>query len=240
MKFSVSIRKWHKWLALIVGVQVLIWTGSGLFMSFVPIEMVRSEDVIEENKPYFLQQFSQYLSISQAQQKLQEDFGKVEEVRLKHLLDFPVFEFVNADKKIAMVHALSGELLSPISGGLAKKIALSRYNGDGHVLNIELLSEPLIEYRGTYPVWRIDIDNRDSTSFYVSPEDGSLKAVRGNIWRVYDFLWMLHIMDYSERKNFNHWWLVVAALLAVSLSISGFILFFYSFRRKEFMFFKRK
>ncbi len=128
--------------------------------------------------------------------------------------------------------------MSPITESLVKEIVLSRYSGSASVHDIKLINTPVIEYRGQYPVWRVDFDNRDSTSFYVHPDDGSIKAVRGNFWRVYDFLWMLHIMDYSERESFNHWWLVVAALLGFSVSISGFVLFFYSFRKKDFRFFK--
>ncbi|MDI6624291.1 MAG: hypothetical protein QME55_06140, partial [Brevundimonas sp.] len=33
----------HKWLALIVGVQVLFWVGGGMLMTMMPIETVRSE-----------------------------------------------------------------------------------------------------------------------------------------------------------------------------------------------------
>lgn len=39
-----ALASWtHKWLALIVGVQVLFWVGSGLFFAIFPIEQVRSE-----------------------------------------------------------------------------------------------------------------------------------------------------------------------------------------------------
>lgn len=239
MKFSIQARKWHKWLALTVGVQVLLWTASGLFMSFVPIETVRSEDVIEKNVPMFLENLGHYISLEGAAKSLKSDFGKIEEAKLRHLLNLPVYEFKNNLGVIALVNAESGELISPVSEDIVRKIVLSRYSGSSAIQSINLIDKPVIEYRGKYPVWRVDFDNSDSTSFYVHPEDGSLKAVRGNIWRIYDFLWMLHIMDYSERKNFNHWWLIIAAFLGLSVSISGFALFFYSFRKKDFLFFKK-
>ena len=40
--------KWHKWLALMVGLQVIAWASSGLFMSVVPIEKVRGEHLVQE------------------------------------------------------------------------------------------------------------------------------------------------------------------------------------------------
>lgn len=43
--------KIHKWLALIIGVQMLFWFVSGLFFAAVPIERVRSEHSIRELEP---------------------------------------------------------------------------------------------------------------------------------------------------------------------------------------------
>ncbi len=39
----------HKWLALIIGVQMLLWVASGLFFAVYPIERVRSEHRIAEH-----------------------------------------------------------------------------------------------------------------------------------------------------------------------------------------------
>ncbi|MCC6789814.1 MAG: hypothetical protein IT547_18440, partial [Hyphomonadaceae bacterium] len=33
----------HKWLALLVGVQIVFWVVSGLFFTIIPIEQIRSE-----------------------------------------------------------------------------------------------------------------------------------------------------------------------------------------------------
>lgn len=38
----------HKYLSLIIGVQIFLWVGSGLFFSIVPIEKIRGEDLIKE------------------------------------------------------------------------------------------------------------------------------------------------------------------------------------------------
>ncbi|HRO03205.1 MAG TPA: hypothetical protein PLS69_06335, partial [Terricaulis sp.] len=38
----------HKWLALLVGVQILFWVASGAFFAVFPIEQVRSEHRIAE------------------------------------------------------------------------------------------------------------------------------------------------------------------------------------------------
>lgn len=238
MKFSVRMRKWHKWLALIIGVQVFLWTASGLFMSFVPIETVRSEHLLKKSEDRPLVISEKYVQISKAVEVSGLNQENIGEIKIKMLLERPVFEVKTISGESKLIDAKTGELLSPLSQKLAEEIVRSRYAGDAKILKVTLLDQPISEYRSTYPVWRIDFEDKDQTSFYVSPSDGNLKAVRGNIWRVYDFLWMLHIMDYSERENFNHWWLVIAAFLAVSVTLTGFVLFFSSFRKKDFLFFK--
>src|SRR5262245_19602388 len=46
-----SVASWtHKWLGLLVGVQVLFWFGSGLFFTLFPIEQVRSEHRIAQHE----------------------------------------------------------------------------------------------------------------------------------------------------------------------------------------------
>lgn len=44
----------HKWLALIIGVQIFIWIATGLFFTVVPIEQVRSEHRMREIAPAVL------------------------------------------------------------------------------------------------------------------------------------------------------------------------------------------
>ena len=39
-RFHLAASRVHKWLALIIGAQLLIWFTSGVIMSFLPIEKV--------------------------------------------------------------------------------------------------------------------------------------------------------------------------------------------------------
>ena len=43
--------KVHKWLALLMAIQILFWFVSGLFFAAVPIEWVRSEHMVAEQRP---------------------------------------------------------------------------------------------------------------------------------------------------------------------------------------------
>ena len=60
---------------------------------------------------------------------------------------------------------------------------------------------------------------------------GLIDARRNDMWRLFDFFWMLHIMDYQEREDFNHPLLIGAAGLALSVVIFGMALLFIRIRR---------
>jgi len=55
----------------------------------------------------------------------------------------------------------------------------------------------------------------------VAADNGDLVTRRNRLWRIYDFAWMLHIMDYREREDFNHPLLVSASFLALLVVLSG-------------------
>ena len=59
-------------------------------------------------------------------------------------------------------------------------------------------------------------------------------ARRNDVWRLYDFFWMLHIMDYRERSNFNHPLVIAASAGAVLLTLTGLVLLIPWIRRSLF------
>jgi hypothetical protein len=43
---------------------------------------------------------------------------------------------------------------------------------------------------------------------FVAVDTGKITAVRTGTWRLYDFFWSLHIMDWKNHEDFNTWWLL--------------------------------
>ena len=70
----------------------------------------------------------------------------------------------------------------------------------------------------------MSFDHPLGTRLYVSVERGVVTARRNDRWRWFDLFWMLHVMDYEDRDDFNTWWLQVAAALGVITILSGFTL----------------
>ena len=58
-------------------------------------------------------------------------------------------------------------------------------------------------------------------------------AVRTGAWRLKDFFWMLHTMDYRGRDDFNNPLLVTAGVAAVWVGLTGLWLLVRVFRRRD-------
>jgi hypothetical protein len=63
----------------------------------------------------------------------------------------------------------------------------------------------------------------------LSPATGELVSRRHELWRIFDFVWMLHIMDYETRDNVNNWLLRPFTWGALLMALSGVWLLLYSF-----------
>ena len=217
--------KWHKWLALVVGLQVLAWAASGLFMSAVPIEQVRGEHLVREAAKPDLRQALEATALSAGLAPVLGSVqGPVDALELTQVDGRTVWR-VQQGKRFTLVDATHGAVLSPLDAATARRIAAADYAGPGGVKSVTLLqAAPPIEYRGPLPVWRVAFTDPEGLRLYVSPSTGKVVARRTNTWRVYDFLWSLHIMDYREREDFNHPLLIAFAAGLLVLTLTGVVL----------------
>jgi len=79
------------------------------------------------------------------------------------------------------------------------------------------------------PAYAITFNNPDCT-VYISAELGTFQTIRHSQWRVFDFLYMFHTMDYQGIDNFNNWLLKIFSALGIITVLSGFTLFYVSSR----------
>lgn len=219
--------KAHKWVGLVIGLQVLAWIVSGLYMTFVPIETVRGEHNIRKMEPRDLRAASVRGVPVTAVQALDGPVTRLELVEVDGRL---AWRADVAGKPSALIDDESGVVVSPLAEAAARRIAEADYAGDGKIVSATLIAaDPPIEFRGDLPVWQLVFDDGDATHLYVSALSGKVVARRSSTWRVYDFLWSLHIMDYRDREDFNNWLVVMAALAALALTVSGFVILAYRF-----------
>lgn len=222
----------HKWVTLIIGIQVVLWVAGGVVMSVFDIDKVRGSHNVRESEPKLISADAGLMSPSAA---LGLSDLSASRITTRFMLDTPVYEIAAAGGKTVILDARSGQLLSPINEAIAIALAKEDFAGDDEIASTELLEEAGYEYRGgPLPVWQVIFSDPENTHIYIPADRGRVAARRNGTWRFYDFFWMLHIMDYDERDDFNNLLLIVASLIALIAALSGVGLYFYRFRRKDF------
>lgn len=231
MRLHLIVAQLHKWIALIIGIQIVLWLSGGFVMSFFAIEKVKGEHNVARPAPQVIEGIGDVLPIDQILR--QAGIEGIEEVRLNFLLDRLVYVVTGASRTVGIFDARTGEKLNPIDEDYALAIARADFSGDANVKSSALLEENTAEYRGPVPVWQILFDDPEHTALYVSPDQARIFARVNRTWRIYDFFWMLHIMDYDEREDFNHPLLVAASVLALFVGVSGIGLLLYRLRKRD-------
>ena len=214
------VRRLHLWLGIAISVQLGLWLISGLFMTLFPIDTVRGAHLRADVGPTALRIEQPVLSPSD----ILERSPGAETITLRTRGDQLVYS-VRSGNDVAIRDAATGKTLSPLSQTEAEEIATAYYAGGGTVGDAVLFeTDPPRQYGREGPVWRVDFDKPDAASFYVDATTGEVGSVRTGLWRTFDFMWGLHIMDWSSRENFNSWWIKATASVAVIFFLSGLCL----------------
>ena len=228
IRWPLLVRRTHKWLALFVGIQVVIWTVTGFYMVTVHIDYIHGDHLIKApQKPSFdLRGLQQPGAIAAA-------YPSASEIRLHRFMDRQVWR-VDTPGKSLLVDAASGQELPPLTEAQAREAALRVYTGDPTIVSSRLLTESPMEMQTRKPpYWQIEFEGWNRPTLYISPTTGELISRRHNLWRIFDIAWMLHIMDYDERSNVNNPLLRVATWSAVAMALSGAWLLLWSFPRRK-------
>ena len=210
---KLTIRKIHKYLSLFISLQLLLWTISGIYFAYNKIEMIRGEHL-------------RNLQNGQIVFNLQ-DFPKLEAssisafIRLGH----PVLKIQTTEGII--YKNTDGLAIEPIDSIQAMEIVDTKTSLNS-ISAEEIFETPRgSEYRGrSLPLFQVKTDHRKNINAYVDAMTGEIVAIRSSGWRIWDFMWGLHIMDYIERDNINNLLMKIFSVLALISSLSGVVLFF--------------
>ena len=220
--FKIS-HKLHKWLMLFVGTQFVIWSVTGAYMVFFDIDYIHGDSLIVNHQTTINSEQLTYPT-----QKLFQQYPQAKNLSVGVLINREVYRFSVAEHAYT-VDAATGELLSPLSEPLAIAVAKHLYSGNGDVINAELITEnPPFELHAKHlPTWRIDFDNIGSPALYVSANSGEVVTKRHDFWRLFDWMFRFHVMDYNDGENINNWLLLIIALLALLAALSGLVLTYF-------------
>ena len=228
MRFRRFTRQVHRWLGLLIGIQVLLWVTGGVIMSVLKLEEVRGEHLATNHPAPPLE--AGRVRVSPAELLTRFTDPAPTSITLASLLERPVYRLTGGGRTW-LVDADTGAVLSPVPEATARALAQADYAGTAPIAGLDWVEQPESEFRGRAPpLWRVRLDDALNTAIYVAPDSGLVVARRNDLWRIFDFVWMLHIMDYEEREDFNHPLLVTTAITALLFVFSGLVMLVFSFR----------
>jgi ferredoxin len=229
----VFLKKLHKWVGLLIGIQVLLWLLSGLLLSWLDPAKVSGNQWAQESS--HTPQAIPDGKLLEPGDLTAEQLNGALSISLEVKRGQPVYR-IRRTESTSLVNAIDGSAIVTDEQD-ARILARKDFTGDGEITSIESGVAPDIETRdSTGAYWRVNFSDKFHTSIYISASTGDILERRNSYWRVFDFFWMLHIMDYSDHEDINNTLIIIVALIAIWLGISGFILLFGSFNRHDFWF----
>ena len=234
------IRKTHRYLGVIIGIQFLLWTVGGLYFSWNNIDNVHGDHL--RKSVAFLKADTQVASPTIALQYLRSDrpIDSIHSIHLIRVLEKPVYQIQyfkghsgegsHHHVHFALADATTGALRSPLTKEEATAIALEQIISGAKIKTVEYLEQvgKHSEYRERpLPAYAISFEEPACT-IYIAAETGTYQTIRHDQWRAFDFLWMLHTMDYEGRDNFGNIALRAFSIFGLFTVCSGFTLFFVS------------
>ena len=242
------IRKAHRYLGVILGIQFLLWTIGGLYFSWSNMDEVHG-DFQKKNVPLLSSNISLVSpTIVLDIIKKVHQIDSVVSIQLIEILGRPFYQVrcvggihneVRHQHIQSMNHladAVTGQLRGPLTKEEAVEVAKMRFNGEPKVKSVEYLTgtNGHHEYReNPLPAYAITFEHPSKTTVYVASELGTVQKFRNNKWRIFDFLWMMHTMDYEGRDNFGNIMLRIFSIFGLVTVLSGFALFFVSSKRAK-------
>mgnify|MGYP000126430162 FL=1 len=229
MKLLKTSRKYHKWLMLFLGIQFVIWSVSGAYMVILDIDYIHGDSLVKNHQTKVNTE-----NINYSLKELLQSYPEAKAIELGLFTDSEVYRFKQGDKRY-LVAADTGKQLSPLTESMAISAAKHAYTGKGQVTDVTLISSnPPVELsRRVLPAWRVDFADLGSPSIYISAQTGKVVTKRHSFWRIFDWMFSFHVMDYQEEDPANKllFWFTLFALVA---AIFGAILTYYRiFRASE-------
>ena len=214
------IRFFHKYLSLIISIQLLLWTVSGIYFAINKIELVRGEQYLLENQ-------AEDLNLEEV-----EITFTAKNLSFIKRLDMWI---IKAETDSGLIYSdLSGKNLEALDEEGAKEVVKRKTNlRPLEAFRIDK-QEKRAEYRGRdLPLYKVTTSASDGINVYVDAFSGAVTAIRSDSWRIWDFLWGAHIIDYRERDNINNFLLKFFSILALISALSGIALFFKTLRLRS-------
>ena len=219
------LKKLHKWLSLLVGLQLLIWLGTGLYFNIMDHQKASGNqfrqrpasaqiDISRLVEPQLVLSRSK-LAVSLKQISLLE--------QPYYLLTHQKGLYSHFNNNYSLADAYTGKSLV-IDEKLASKLAQASYKGEGIIKSVVKISPPYDDIpREQNDVWQINYADFINTSVYIDAGSGRVVKHSNDDKRFTDIFFMLHFMDYGSEGSFNNVQIIILAIFTLFFSLTGLI-----------------
>lgn len=226
---SIWLRRVHKWVGIVIGLQFLLWAISGTAMALLDMGEVSGGERAEHGRPALT-------ASTLAWPRIQAGLAgqAVTKVSLQPLPWGQALLVTTAGGSVRLFNPTDGTSIK-IGEREARAIAASAHPAGAPIAIAKQLEDlPLAAREHDLPIWQVDFRDDQHSSYYVSGTTGTVLERRNDTWRWWDFFWMLHNMDYAERTSFNHPLIISVGIAMAWLAVTGFWLLFRTMWRHDF------
>ncbi|KTG25079.1 NADH:quinone oxidoreductase [Idiomarina sp. WRN-38] len=210
----------HRWVSLVLVIQVALWLVSGLFFSLTGHHgMSGHQYMVSKNSEPPLKKIAPQIDVTEMHQR----FPLAHSIELVSVAGVGQYQVSLPDGRLLYFNADTGERWST-DQALATQLALNSYNGPGQVERVEGVKGSDEVNGWNASGFRIDIEDDLNTRIYIDEASSQVVEHRNTPWTIADWAFRLHFMDYTGGRSFNHLLIWSAGLFALWFSLSGLIL----------------
>ncbi|WP_286829929.1 MULTISPECIES: PepSY domain-containing protein [Kordiimonas] len=221
-----NFHKWlsrtHKWLGVLIGLQVLIWSVSGLVIAITPRSVVEGAPVLHRTHPVS--------AVSPA--VLSEVVSQYRPIflQLRQLGKRTILSAVFSDGHRERYDASTGAQLGPVSEPYVRTVAADYLADDATITAVRFRNDRPFGYPGPLPVWEVWSSSESTPTLYANAETGEILFYATARTQIYEFFKRLHMMDYTDRQM-NNRLVVICSAVASLFCVTGLALLPYRIRR---------
>lgn len=212
---------WHKWLALLVSIQLLVWLITGFYFN----SLMNSADNITTRQPV---QHEGYLPGRELYPLKAIDAPPPLAVSVIWVLGAPYYQFeYNQPLHTYFPHhrrlfdAITGTSWQ-ISAEQVATIAHQAYAGSARAGEPVLLKPPIDDLpRQQNPLWQVRFADEFNTAVYLDALTGHVIRHTNDRQRFDELMYTLNFIDYTRTGFFNHPLIIIFAIATSLLALSG-------------------
>ncbi|GAC03079.1 MAG: oxidoreductase [Alteromonadaceae bacterium] len=211
----------HKYFALIVFSQLVIWLTTGFLLGQAehskPLTRAISDPIVSSVSP---------VNILPVESVLSRLPGTLT-IELISLMGNPAYKLLTQyarhtnERHYQLIDAVTGQNIQLTESDI-RDLVSSQFHLTSPIKDIRLVFPPIEHLpKERQSVWHIRLSDTEKTHIYIRASTAEIAGVIDENKEWINVLMLLHFMDYERTGSFDHWWIKLLALLTVLLSITG-------------------